>query len=254
MAEKLKIAVVKFASCSGCQGVLLDAEEELPLLVDNYLDIQYFIEATSMIGEGPYDLALVEGSISVPEDLKRVKEIRERSKIVATIGACATTGGIQALRNWASLNDFSRIVYLKPEWIASLDKSTPISEHVKVDYELNGCPISKQQLLDFIVSMVIGKRPRIERNSVCVECKRLGNVCVLVANKLPCMGPVTKAGCGALCPSYGRDCYSCFGPFEDINVESLKEKFKEIGLKDYEVLHKFREFTGYSKQFREVKV
>lgn len=254
MVGKMKLAIVKLASCSGCQRVLLDLEEELPFLVENYLDVQYFLEATSRVGGGPYDLALIEGSVSVPEELEVVKEVREKSKVVATMGACATSGGIQALRNWASLGELSRAIYPNPEWIESLEKSTPVSEHIKVDYELKGCPVSRQELLDFIISMIVGKRPRIERNSLCVECKRKGNVCLLVAYKLPCMGPVTKAGCGALCPSYGRPCYSCFGPFEDINAESLKERFREIGLNNYEILNLFRGFTGYSKQFREVSI
>ncbi|MEW6222477.1 MAG: oxidoreductase [Candidatus Hadarchaeota archaeon] len=254
MAEKLKLGVFKFASCDGCQLAVIRAVEQLPLFITENVDIRYFAEATDTKLPGPYDLALVEGSVSVPEHIERVKQIREQSKLMVTIGACATAGGIQSLRNWGSMKEFSDIVYKRPEWIESLEKSTPISEHVKLDYEIQGCPINETYLIDLMASLFSGKRPRIERQSVCIQCKRLGNICVLVGKGLPCMGPVTVAGCGALCPSYRRDCYSCFGPMEEINPDSLKNKFKEIGLEDYEIQHKFREFTGFSRRFREVDV
>lgn len=219
-STKPKLAVWKFASCDGCQLSLLDCEEELLELVD-ICQIANFLELSSRRLEGPYDISLVEGSISTPEDQKRIQEIRKMSKTLITIGACATSGGIQALRNFAHKPEFLQVVYAKPEYIQSLETSTSISHHVFVDYELQGCPINKHQLLEVIVSFLRGKKPSISSTSVCTECKMKGNVCVTVAYGIPCLGPVTHAGCGALCPSYKRGCYGCFGPKETANPLAL---------------------------------
>jgi len=211
-----KLAVWKFASCDGCQLSLLDCEDEL-LSVAEIVQIANFPEASKMDDPGPYDISLVEGSITTEHDQERIQEVREKSKVLITIGACATAGGIQALRNFANVEEFKQIVYAKPEYISTLATSTPISKHVKVDFELQGCPINKYQLLEVIKSFTMGKKPAISSGSVCTECKRKGNICVTVAHGVPCLGPVTHAGCGALCPSYQRGCYGCYGPKETAN-------------------------------------
>ncbi len=142
-----------------------------------------------MLHEGPFDLALVEGSVSTSEQLEELHRIRECSRVLVTIGACATTGGIQALRNFADHEEYARAVYARPDYVASLATSTAIADHVAVDFELRGCPISKHQLLEVISAFIVGRKPSIPDESVCLECKRRGTVCVIVARGTPCLGP-----------------------------------------------------------------
>ena len=199
MKRKPKLAVWKFASCDGCQLSLLDCEDEL-LAVAGAVEIAQFLEATRARVRGPYDLSLVEGSITTPHDAERIREVRRVSKALVTIGACATAGGIQALRNFKDVKEFTSIVYARPDYIETLATSTAIADHVKVDFELRGCPVDKHQLLDVLTAFLHGRTPHIPSHSVCIECKRRGIVCVMVAHGTPCLGPVTQAGCGALCP------------------------------------------------------
>lgn len=246
---KKKLAVFKFASCDGCQLSVLDCEDELLLLADT-VDIAYFMEATRAAVDGPYDLSLIEGSITTAQDAERIRKIRAQSKALVTIGACATHGGVQALRNFRDVREFTRIVYARPDYIDTLDTSTPISDHVKVDFELQGCPIDKHQLLEVIAAFLQGRRPSVAAHSVCVECKRAGNVCVLVAHGTPCLGPVTHAGCGALCPSYHRGCYGCFGPMDTAEPVSLSERLVTIGMKRDQVARAYSTFNTNAPAFR----
>jgi sulfhydrogenase subunit delta len=239
---KPTLAVWKFASCDGCQLSLLDCEDEL-LALAGEIDIAYFLEAGVARVEGPYDLSLVEGSVTNAHDVERIKEVRALSKRLVTIGACATAGGIQALKNFADVDDFISTVYATAGYISSLATSTPISAHVEVDYELHGCPIDKRQLLEVITAFVHGRKPQIPSHSVCFECKARGNVCVMVAHGTPCLGPVTHAGCGALCPTYNRGCYGCFGPMETPNTVSLTRQLKVLGMGDRAVENVFRTFN-----------
>jgi sulfhydrogenase subunit delta len=248
--QKPKLAVWKFASCDGCQLTLLDCEDELLPLADE-LEIAYFVEATRDMVEGPYDLSLVEGSITTSEDAERIREVRRASKALVTIGVCATAGGIQALRNFADVDEFVSLVYAEPEYISTLETSTPISAHVRVDFELQGCPIDKRQLLEVIGAFLGGRRPAISAHSVCIECKRRGNVCVMVAHGTPCLGPVTHAGCGALCPSYDRGCYGCFGPMETPNTESLSNWMLEHGAETPDLVRRYRLLYNSAEPFRE---
>jgi sulfhydrogenase subunit delta len=240
--RKPKLAVWKFASCDGCQLSLLDCEDEL-LELAGRIDIAHFAEASSAMAKGPYDLSLVEGSVTTPEDAERIREVRRVSRKLVTIGACATAGGIQALRNFANVDDFLSVVYASPEYVSTLETSTPISAHVKVDFELHGCPIDKRQLLEVITAFLVGRRPEISSAIVCTECKLRGNVCVMVAHGTPCLGPVTHAGCGALCPSYNRGCYGCFGPMETPNTVSLTRQLRVLGMNDRAVDRVFRTFN-----------
>ena len=217
-----KLAVWKFASCDGCQLSLLDCEDELLELAGEVV-IAYFPEASRAIQAGPYDLSLVEGSISTPEDAERIRKVREQSRTLVTIGACATAGGVQALRNFQGVAEFMSIVYARPDYISTLASSTAIADHVPVDLELRGCPVSKHQLLELINAWLNGRRPNLASHSVCIECKLRGTVCVMVAQGSACLGPVTQAGCGAICPACGRGCYGCFGPQDTANTNSLGE-------------------------------
>jgi coenzyme F420-reducing hydrogenase gamma subunit len=250
VSAKPKLAVWKFASCDGCQLTLLDCEDEL-LALAGEVEIAYFVEATSGSVDGPYDLSLVEGSITTEDDSERIQRVRSASKALVTIGACATAGGIQALRNFGDVEEFARVVYASPEYVSTLATSTPIAAHVRVDFELRGCPIDKRQLLEVLTAFLHGRRPEISSTSVCTECKRRGNVCVMVAHGTPCLGPVTHAGCGALCPTYNRGCYGCFGPMESPNTISLTRQLKVLGMTDRGVERVFRTFNADTPEFRE---
>jgi coenzyme F420-reducing hydrogenase gamma subunit len=244
------LAVWKFASCDGCQLTVLDCEDEL-LALAGEIDIAYFPEATSATVEGPYDVSLVEGSITTAGDAERIHEVRRSSRVLVTIGACATAGGIQALRNFGDVDEFVSVVYARPDYISTLATSTPIAAHVPVDFELRGCPIDKRQLLEVISAQLHRRAPRVRSHSVCIECKRRGTVCVMVAHGTPCLGPVTHAGCGALCPAYDRGCYGCFGPMETPDTVSLTSRLKELGMDDRGAQRVYRTFNAAAPAFRE---
>jgi sulfhydrogenase subunit delta len=249
-SHKPKLAVWKFASCDGCQLTLLDLEDEL-LALAGAVELAEFREATSSVVEGPYDLSLVEGSITTQHDAERIQEVRRASKALVTIGACATSGGIQALRNFADVDEFVRTVYASPGYISTLETSTPIAAHISVDFELRGCPIDKRQLLEVVTAFLHGRKPGIPSTSVCTECKRRGLVCVTVAHGTPCLGPVTHAGCGALCPAYNRGCYGCFGPMETPNTDALIPRLRDLGLTERGVERVFQTFNANADAFRE---
>lgn len=251
MAEKPRLAVLKLASCDGCQLQLLHCEDEL-LLLANRVETVLFNEATSRRDDGgPVDLTLVEGSVSTAEQLAQLRDIRQRSRYLVSIGACATAGGIQALRNFRDVDEFIRIVYAEPSYIDTLATSTPVADHVKVDFELRGCPIDKGQLLEVITAFLVGRKPAVRNESVCMECKRSGHECILVTRAEPCLGPVTHAGCGALCPGFNRGCYGCFGPKERAAASALAARFAADGMVPEERLRRFRGIAGWAKAFRE---
>jgi sulfhydrogenase subunit delta len=249
---KPRVAVFKMASCDGCQLQLLDAEQAL-LELAGTIEIANFAEASSHFEPGPYDVTLVEGSVSTPEQEDQIREIRAESKLLITIGACATSGGVQALRNATGKHDeFVRAVYPTPEYVSSLEDSHPIADLVHVDLELTGCPIDRGELLGALASLLRGAIPRVSTSPVCVECKRRGYVCVVVAKGEPCLGPVTRTGCGALCPGLDRGCYGCFGPAQSSNnTEMLGRRFVELGLTSKQTSEKFRFITGWAPAFRE---
>jgi coenzyme F420-reducing hydrogenase gamma subunit len=244
-----KLAVFKFASCDGCQLSLLDCEEQLLALAE-HVEIANFLEASRAVVKGPYDLTLVEGSISTAHDAERIREVRRVSRTLVTLGACATAGGIQSLRNFADLREVVAAVYATPEYVDTLASSTPIANHVKVDLELRGCPVSKAQLLEALEALLHGRRPNLPGYSVCVECKRRGTPCVMVAAATPCLGPATQAGCGGLCPAYGRGCYGCFGPAESPNAPGLGRRWEELGVARPELARAFRSFNAVAPAFQ----
>jgi sulfhydrogenase subunit delta len=249
-ARKPKLAVWKFSSCDGCQLTLLDCEDEL-LAVAGAVEIAYFPEATRHAVNGPYHVSLVEGSITTAHDAERIKAVRRHSRVLVTIGACATAGGIQALRNFADVAAFTSIVYARPDYISTLATSTPIGAHVPVDFELRGCPIDKRQLLEVLSAFLAGRQPITPAHSTCIECKLKGNVCVIVARGEPCLGPVTHAGCGALCPSYNRGCYGCFGPMDSPNPPSLSARLAALGMNEQSLHRVYRTFNAAAKPFQD---
>ena len=248
-----RLAVWKLASCDGCQLTVLDCQDELLALAAR-VDIAHFTEATTTDIPGPYDVSLVEGSVTTAADAERIRQIRAASRTLVTIGACATAGGIQALRNFADVAEFSSVVYARPEYVQTLATSTGIAAHVPVDFELRGCPINKRQLVELISALLIGRKPQIPGHSVCVECKARGNTCVMVAHGTPCLGPVTQAGCGAICPAFDRGCYGCFGPVPGANTASLIPQLARLGMSEGTVERVFSTFNvaapGFSPQGR----
>jgi coenzyme F420-reducing hydrogenase gamma subunit len=246
---KPKLAVWKFSSCDGCQLSLLDCEDEL-LSIAGAVEIAYFLEASRAVVKGPYDLSLVEGSITTPQDAERIQQVRRVSRFLVTIGACATAGGIQALRNFKDVKQFIAVVYANSQYIETLAQSSPIAQHVPVDFELRGCPINKEQLVEVMTAFLHGRRPNVPPHSVCIECKLEGYVCVMVAHGTPCLGPVTHAGCGALCPKYHRGCYGCFGPMETPNTGSLSSWWSRLGAKEADLLRAFRNFNAAAEAFQ----
>lgn len=249
MSGRPSLAVWKLASCDGCQLSLLDCEDEILTLAEK-VTIAHFTEMSSASVEGPYDVSLVEGSVSTAEDASRLRDIRAASGLLITIGACATAGGIQALRNLGSSDEYRRVVYAHPEYISSLDTSTPVADHVPVDYELHGCPIDRHQLLETLSAVLAGRRPSLPGHSVCQECKGRGTVCLMVAGGTACLGPVTRAGCGALCPALGRGCFGCFGPSADANPSALSRRLREQGAAGDEVVRLFLTYNCGSPVFR----
>lgn len=249
-AQPPRLAVFKFASCDGCQLQILSCEDELLTLAEQ-VQMVHFLEASSHFEPGPYDVALVEGSITTEEDRQRILRVREQSRFLIAIGACATAGGIQALKNWGDHHEFKRMVYAEPSYIHTLSTSTAISDHVKVDFELRGCPINRFQLMEVIQALLRGQRPRTPRHSVCLECKRRGVVCVAVAQSKACLGPVTQAGCGAICPSFDRPCYGCFGPAGQVNCASLSDHLIQNGGSPVQLVPLLRSFNADAVEFRD---
>ena len=249
-ASRPRVAVHKFSSCDGCQLALLNAGEDL-LDLAGRVEFVHFAEAGPVNPEAEADIALVEGSIATPEDLGRIQRVRANSRYLITIGACATAGGLQALRNTADGEAWARAIYASPEHISSLASSTAIGEHVKVDFEIWGCPVSGREVLAAIASLLGGAVPVREQGKVCLECKRRHAVCVMVAKGLPCMGPVTQTGCGALCPTYGRECYACYGPGENPNTAAQGRRLRELGLAPAAVARRFAFIDSQAPAFRE---
>jgi sulfhydrogenase subunit delta len=252
-APRRRVAVFKLASCDGCQLTLLDCEDEL-LGIAGAVDIVHFLEAGGPALEGPYDLAIVEGSVTTAHDAERIRQIRDQARVLIAIGACATSGGIQALRNAADVAEYMAAVYARPEYIQTLATSTPISDHVHVDLELRGCPIDRAQLLHVLSAYLLDRPPRLDSSPVCVECKRRGTTCVLVTSGEPCLGPVTHAGCGALCPAFGRGCFGCFGPADTVNVEALVNRLREMGIPEARIGRLFHTFATAAPGFRDVEL
>jgi coenzyme F420-reducing hydrogenase gamma subunit len=248
---KLRLAVYKFSSCDGCQLQLLNLEDELLALAET-VEIAYFLEARRRQLPPPYDVGLVEGSVSTSHEEDRIQEVRRSCRYLVSIGACATSGGIQALRNWANVEEFNRTVYPRPELVHTLETATPVAAHVFIDYELRGCPVDAHQLLEVVSALLAGRRPNIPTHALCIDCKMRGIRCLLVSQGQPCLGPITQAGCGTLCPSVNRPCYGCFGPMEQPNIAALGEWFTErLGCSPRTMKWMLRSFNGYLEPFKQ---
>jgi len=245
------IAVHKFSSCDGCQLAFLNAGEDL-LKLAQLVDIRHFLEAGVADEHANVDIAFVEGSISTTDELTRIRQVRANSRFVVTLGACATSGGLQALRNLDDSNEaWKHAIYARPEHIQTLDRAEPVSDHIEVDFEIWGCPVNGRQVLAAVQQLLFGVAPLNPRDKVCMECKRQHAVCVMVAQGRPCLGPVTRTGCGALCPRFGRDCYGCFGPAENINTDAMSQRLAGLGLPPSDIARRYLFINSNTPAFNE---
>ncbi len=245
---KPKVAVYKFSSCDGCQLSLLNLEDDL-LDLASAVDFSYFLEATRAVKPGPYDIGIVEGSITTPHEAERIKEVRSDCKFLIALGTCAAAGNIQSLRNFANADDYAKEIYQHPEFLSYLPTSTYIAEHVPVDLTVWGCPPNKFMVVEVIAALLAGRRPNVPPSPVCLECKRNGTVCVVVAQGIPCLGPAIHSGCGALCPANGRGCYGCFGPSSVSNFDSLVNTMTRWDRYPEETAKLLRSFACHSPFF-----
>ena len=242
---KPRVAFFSFSSCEGCQLVVLTIEEQLLELV-NLIDIVSFREAMSEKSED-YDIAFVEGSITRTSEIERIKKIRDTAKVVIALGACATIGGINSLKNQFEMDKVKEIVYGKMANDYETIPTRPIEAVIKVDYWIQGCPIDKDEFVEVTKAILLGKKPRIPDYPVCVECQMRENVC-LFEKGIVCMGPVTRAGCKAICPTYNDGCTGCRGLIADPNLSSHKNLLSEHGLTVDEAISQYMLFGGNSKE------
>ncbi len=227
--SKPRIAIFDFACCEGCQLQIVNLEEEILDLL-GVADVVEWREAISDQSD-KYDIAIIEGSITRPEDEERIKKIREKAGVLIALGACATTGGINKLKNNFKLNDVKQYVYADNADMPHLDTAATkaVDEVVKVDFKVHGCPIDRSEFTYIVRSLLLGKTPEIPDYPVCVECKAKGNPCLWEDGQV-CLGPVVRAGCGARCPSSGFRCFGCRGYVDNPNVDAAKEVINKYGL------------------------
>lgn len=243
--SKPRVAIFDFACCEGCQLQIVNLEEEILDLV-GAVDVVEWREAISDQSQ-EYDIAIIEGSITRPEDEERIKVIRSRAKVLIALGACATIGGVNKLKNRFDLDDVKQCVYGKdagmPHLATAMTKA--VNEVVPVDFMIHGCPIDRKEFTYIVRSLLIGKKPEIPEWPVCVECKAKGNPCLWQYGQV-CLGPIIRAGCGARCPSSGFRCFGCRGYIDDPNVNAAKDVIERFGLSVDELKGKMILFgTGY---------
>jgi sulfhydrogenase subunit delta len=227
--SKPKIAIFDFACCEGCQLQIVNLEEGILDLL-GVADVVEWREGMSEKSD-EYDIAIIEGSITRAEDEERLKKIRERAKILIAIGACATTGGVNKLKNNFDLNEVKECVYgkdaSKPHLNTALTKA--VHEVVKVDFKVHGCPMHRSEFIYAVKSFLQGKQPETPEYPVCVECKANGNPCLWDYGQI-CLGPITRAGCEARCPTNGFRCFGCRGYIDNPNVEAAKDVIQKHNL------------------------
>lgn len=241
---KPRVAFFDFTGCEGCQLEALNFEQEL-LDILNAVEIVNFREAMTERSDD-YDIAFIDGAITTPSGVERIKKIREQAKVLVAIGACATIGGINCLKNFYPLEEVKRIVYGDSAHYYQTITAQPVDAVVPVDYYVYGCPMTQSEYLKVLKALLQGKKPEIPNYPVCTECKKAGNECVFLKGQT-CMGPVTRAGCGAICVSAGQVCWGCRGLVPDPNTNSEKEVLQKYGLTPEEVIAKFRMFVGFSE-------
>ena len=241
MAGKPRISFHDFTSCEGCQLQVLNCEDEL-LDILGAVEIVQFREAIDQKSD-EYDIAFIEGAFTRESDRARLEHIRKCAKIVVALGACATTGGLNVLKNYRGIEKSMKTVYGDAAKWYETSPARPIDDVIKVDYKIHGCPIPQDEFLEVVKSLLAGRKPQIPDYPVCVECKLRENVCLYHKGQY-CMGVVARAGCKAWCPSYGGRCYACRGLISDPNSNAAKDVLQEFGLTLDKVLAEFQLFNG----------
>ncbi len=248
MAARPKVAFFEFTSCEGCQLTVIDSLQTHPELLDA-VEIVRFREAMSEKGDD-YQVAFIEGSCTRPSDEPAIKAIREKAQIVVALGTCAHLGGVNAIRNRFDLEDVRRYVYGdKADWYETYP-ARPLEAVIPVDAVLPGCPIDRHEFVRAVKALLQGRLPTIPDYPVCVECKLKENVCVYLRGRT-CLGPITRAGCDAICPTYGDGCEGCRGLIPHPNLDSLKTVLAEYGLRDEQIQVKMTLFLTYQTMARE---
>lgn len=240
--KKPTVAFFDFTCCEGCQLEVSNLEDRL-IDISKLVDIVMFREVMSEKSD-TYDIAFVEGSISREIDIPRLEGIRKKAKILVALGSCAAIGGINCIKNFRDLEDVKKIVYGKDARHFNTILAQPIDAVVKVEHHLYGCPMIKEEFVDLVTSLISGKKPVVPNYPVCVECKIQENVCMFHKG-VYCLGPITRAGCKAICITYGNSCEGCRGLTDDVNINSQTDIMKEHGLSLDEALSKFKLYGGY---------
>ncbi|MFZ9035530.1 MAG: sulfhydrogenase subunit delta [Francisellaceae bacterium] len=255
LPQKLTLAVHKFSSCDGCQLAFINDGVNL-LKLAGLVDIKHFAEAGAVDEDAVVDIAIIEGSVNTRHDVDRIKKIRANSGYIIAMGACATTGGIQALRNNASVDEFNiwiKDVYPQHSDVVAkeeLDTAKPVSAYIDVDFEIAGCPVSSQQMFAAVRQLLFTVEPEKTVDPVCTTCKHRGITCVMVARGEPCLGPVTADGCDALCPSINRGCYGCYGVAKFANFTAMTNKLKQMGFSEAEIARKYHFINNQQQGFK----
>ncbi len=243
--SKPRLGIFSLTGCAGDQLQILNMEDQLLDLVSRFVIVD-FQEGSSYKEPGPVDIAFVEGTVSTEHDLVKLREIRGRSKLLIAFGNCAIHGCIQAMRNKdSSLEEKLKDVYgVEPGYFDALE-SKPISEYIKVDLEIPGCPVEKTETLKAVTSLLHGDLPQRFTYPVCVECKLNEYPCVVIEEGKPCLGPVIKAGCGARCPGLGLDCIGCRGPVEGAgNFAAEYQMLLDLGYDEKDIIDRLKLFSG----------
>jgi sulfhydrogenase subunit delta len=245
--DKPIVAFYGLTCCAGCQLEILNQEDNLIDILSKINLVQFRMGSSSK-HPGPYDICFVEGSVTNDTELSLLKELREKSKILVAMGACATTGGVNAMRNGRNIEELKQAAYGDASHLHTKAEILPLKSYVSVDYELQGCPINGEEFIELLIALLMGTEP-IEKNySVCVECRLKEYNCLMKEGQL-CLGPITRAGCGARCPSVGVPCEGCWGPVPQANVDSEIDVFAAKGASFDTVVRKFRMFNAASEEF-----
>ncbi|MFQ5736529.1 MAG: NADH:ubiquinone oxidoreductase [Thermodesulfobacteriota bacterium] len=241
---KPNVAFFSFTCCEGCQLTVLSCERELPDIL-SLINIVNFREAMSARSDD-YDIAFVEGSISRRHEIAKLRKIRKRAKVVVALGACSATGGLNCLKNRFPMEEVKELVYGKEAAGHEAFDTMPvkaIDAFIKVDHYIHGCPITRQEFLGVFTDLLLGKRPPVNNNPVCVDCKLAGNICVFEKGR-SCLGPVTRGGCEAVCVTYGGVCWGCRGLVDNPNTRAHEDTLKSYGLTAQAVIRKFDLYGG----------
>jgi len=248
--KKLRLVYTRFTSCSGCQLTLLNCEPQLGSLAELSEVVAFDMASSRPDDGGPLDVVLAEGSISQPEELDRLLSLRRRARLLVAVGACALTGGVNVLAG-GDRSGLCEDIYGATAAAKTTFPPQPVARFVKVDLEIAGCPPERSEHLKALGALACGGLPQLPNYAVCMECRRRENLCLLIESRQPCLGPVTRAGCDALCPSFGVVCEGCRGLIEEANRTEEFRLLLELGLSEREVRSRMERFSGSDHENRQ---